>query len=122
MPKLDREQAISVAALALLLLLCVSMLGLLLQARSDAAREASNGAKYSRASKPSCGQFQIGRPQWRHPPHSSMLRPRASRVRSCSHIWRNWPTTSAPTLFHQGEKLPSATTHLIRSAFRPRLI
>ena len=41
MPKLDREQAISVAALALLLLLCVSVLGLLLQARSDAAREAS---------------------------------------------------------------------------------
>ena len=41
MPKLDREQAISVAALALLLLLCVSVLGLLLQARSDAVREAS---------------------------------------------------------------------------------
>jgi general secretion pathway protein M len=41
MPKLDREQAISVAALALLLLLCMSVLGLLLQARSDAVREAS---------------------------------------------------------------------------------
>jgi hypothetical protein len=41
MPKLDREQAISVAALALLVLLCLSMPGLLLQARSDAAREAS---------------------------------------------------------------------------------
>jgi len=41
MPKLDREQAISVAALALLLLLCVSVLGLLFQVRSDAAREAS---------------------------------------------------------------------------------
>jgi general secretion pathway protein M len=41
MPKLDREQAISLAALALLLLLCVSVMGFLLQARSDAAREAS---------------------------------------------------------------------------------
>jgi hypothetical protein len=41
MPKLDREQAISVAVLALLFLLCVSVMGLLLQARSDAAREAS---------------------------------------------------------------------------------
>jgi general secretion pathway protein M len=41
MPKLDREQAISIAALVLLLLLCVSVTGSLLQARSDAAREAS---------------------------------------------------------------------------------
>ena len=41
MPKLDREQAISAAVLALLLLLCVSVMGFLLQARSDAAREAS---------------------------------------------------------------------------------
>ena len=41
MPKLDREQANSLAALALLLLLCVSVLGLLFQARADAVREAS---------------------------------------------------------------------------------
>jgi general secretion pathway protein M len=41
MPKLNREQALSVAALALLLLLCVSVVGVLLQARSDAVREAS---------------------------------------------------------------------------------
>ena len=41
MPKLDREQTLSVAALALLLLLCVSVVGVLLQARSDAVREAS---------------------------------------------------------------------------------
>ena len=40
MPKLDREQAISVAALVLLLLLCVGTLGLLFQARADAGREA----------------------------------------------------------------------------------
>src|SRR2546425_13368610 len=41
MPKLDRERAISLAALALLLLLCMSVLGLLFQARADAVREAS---------------------------------------------------------------------------------
>jgi general secretion pathway protein M len=41
MPRLDREQTISVAALVLLLLLCVYGVGLLLQARSDAAREVS---------------------------------------------------------------------------------
>jgi general secretion pathway protein M len=41
MPKLDREQVFSVAALALLLLLCVSVVGLLLQARADAVRQAS---------------------------------------------------------------------------------
>jgi len=41
MPKLDREQVFSVAALALLLLLCVSVVGVLLQARADAVREAS---------------------------------------------------------------------------------
>ena len=41
MPRLGREQAVSVAALALLLLLCVSVTGLLLQTRSDAAQEAS---------------------------------------------------------------------------------
>jgi hypothetical protein len=40
MPKLDREQAISVAALVLLFLLCVGALGLLFQARADAGREA----------------------------------------------------------------------------------
>jgi general secretion pathway protein M len=41
MQRLDREQAISVAALALLFLLCVYGVGLLLQARSDAVAEAS---------------------------------------------------------------------------------
>jgi hypothetical protein len=41
MPKLDREQSISVAALAALLMLCVYAVGLLLQARSDAVREGS---------------------------------------------------------------------------------
>ena len=41
MTRLNREQAISVAALVLLLLLCVYVVGLLLQARADAAREAS---------------------------------------------------------------------------------
>jgi general secretion pathway protein M len=41
MPRLDREQAISIAALALLLLLCVYGVGLLLGVRSDAVREAS---------------------------------------------------------------------------------
>src|SRR5882672_5302110 len=40
MPRLDREQAISAAALVLLLLACVCVVGLLFQARSDAAREA----------------------------------------------------------------------------------
>lgn len=40
MPRLDREQAISAAALALLLLLCVYGVGLLLGVRSDAVREA----------------------------------------------------------------------------------
>ena len=40
MPKLVREQLLSVAALALLLMLCVSMSGVLLQARADAAQEA----------------------------------------------------------------------------------
>ena len=41
MPKLDREQSISVAVFAVLLLLCVYVVGLLLQGRSDAAGEAS---------------------------------------------------------------------------------
>jgi general secretion pathway protein M len=41
MPKLDREQAISVAALALLLLTGVCAMGLLFQARADAVRESS---------------------------------------------------------------------------------
>ena len=41
MPKLDREQVFSIAALALLLLLCVSVVGVLLQARADVVREAS---------------------------------------------------------------------------------
>jgi general secretion pathway protein M len=40
MPRLDREQSMSVGALAVLLLLCVYAVGLLLQARSDAASEA----------------------------------------------------------------------------------
>jgi general secretion pathway protein M len=40
-PKLDREQLISVAALALLLSACVLAVGSSLQARSDAVREAS---------------------------------------------------------------------------------
>jgi hypothetical protein len=39
MPKLNREQATSVAALVLLLVLCVYVVGVLLQARSDAVRE-----------------------------------------------------------------------------------
>jgi CHASE1-domain containing sensor protein len=39
MPKLDREQAISVAVLVLLLLVSVSVMGMSLQARADAARE-----------------------------------------------------------------------------------
>jgi general secretion pathway protein M len=39
MPKLDREQLISVAALALLLFVCVLAVGTSLQARSDAVRE-----------------------------------------------------------------------------------
>jgi hypothetical protein len=43
MPKPDREQAISVAALVLLLLLCMGVLGLLLQARADAAWEVFEG-------------------------------------------------------------------------------
>jgi general secretion pathway protein M len=38
-PRLDREQAVAVAALALLLLTCVCTSGLLLQMRFDAARE-----------------------------------------------------------------------------------
>jgi general secretion pathway protein M len=41
MPRLDREQAISVAVLALLLLTCVCVMGLLFQARADAVREIS---------------------------------------------------------------------------------
>jgi hypothetical protein len=41
MPRLDREQAVSVAALALLLSLCVYVVGLLLQVRADAVSEAS---------------------------------------------------------------------------------
>jgi general secretion pathway protein M len=39
MSKLDREQTVAVAALALLLVLCVSVVGVMLQARADAARE-----------------------------------------------------------------------------------
>jgi general secretion pathway protein M len=41
MPRLDREQAISVAVLVLLFLVSVSLMGMSLQARSDAARESS---------------------------------------------------------------------------------
>ena len=41
MPRLDREQSISVAVLAALLLLCVYVVGLLLQVRSDAVSEAA---------------------------------------------------------------------------------
>jgi len=41
MPKLDREQVISIAALALLLLACLLAVGLSVEARSDAVREAS---------------------------------------------------------------------------------
>jgi general secretion pathway protein M len=39
MQKLDREQAIAVAALGLLLLICTSVVGLTLQTRHDAAQE-----------------------------------------------------------------------------------
>ena len=41
MPRLDREQAISVAALVLLLLVSVSVVGMLFQTRSDAVQESS---------------------------------------------------------------------------------
>jgi general secretion pathway protein M len=41
MPRLDREQAISVAVLVLLLLVSASVVGMSLQARSDAVREIS---------------------------------------------------------------------------------
>jgi general secretion pathway protein M len=41
MPRLDREQAISVGALVLLLLVSVSVVGVSFQARSDAVREIS---------------------------------------------------------------------------------
>src|SRR5229473_3533614 len=41
MPRLDLEQAISAAVLALLLLACMCVVGLLLQTRSDAVREIS---------------------------------------------------------------------------------
>ena len=41
MPRLDREQAISVAVFALLLLALLSVMGMSLQARSDAVRESS---------------------------------------------------------------------------------
>jgi hypothetical protein len=41
MPKLEREQAISVAVLFLLLLVLVSVMGMSLQARADAVRENS---------------------------------------------------------------------------------
>ena len=41
MPRLDREQAISVGALVLLLLVSVSVVGMLFQARSDAVQESS---------------------------------------------------------------------------------
>ena len=40
MPRLDREQAISVAAFVLLLLVSLSVLGFSLQARADAERDA----------------------------------------------------------------------------------
>jgi general secretion pathway protein M len=40
-PRLDREQTISVAAFFLLLLLCAYVVGLLLEVRSDVVREAS---------------------------------------------------------------------------------
>ena len=122
MPKLDREQAIAVAALALLLFLCVGVVGLLLQARADAVREASNGTRYCRASKPGSGRPQAGQSPWRPSPPSSMRRPRASRARSCNHIWRIWPTIRAPALSHQAEKRPSATMRPTRFGFKPRLI
>jgi general secretion pathway protein M len=41
MPRLDREQAISVAVFALLLLALLSVMGMSLQSRSDAVRESS---------------------------------------------------------------------------------
>jgi general secretion pathway protein M len=41
MPRLDREQAISVAAFVLLLLALLSVMGISLQSRSDAVRESS---------------------------------------------------------------------------------
>lgn len=41
MPKLEREQAISVAVLALLFLVSVSLIGISLQARADAVRESA---------------------------------------------------------------------------------
>jgi hypothetical protein len=41
MPRLDREQAVSVAVFALLLLALLSMMGISLQARSDAVQESS---------------------------------------------------------------------------------
>src|SRR5215813_4917638 len=41
MPRLDREQAISVAVFVLLLLVSLSVMGMSLQSRSDAVRESS---------------------------------------------------------------------------------
>jgi len=122
MPRLDREQAISVAVLVLLLLVCASVVGVLFQTRADAVQESSERREYSRASKPSCEQTQVGRPRRRRPPHSSMRRPRAWRARNCSPISHNWPAINVPALFRPAEKLPSAMTHLIRSGCRPRLI
>ena len=61
-----------------------------------------------------------GRPQ-RRLPHSSTHRPKAWQARSCNHISRSWPAIKMPALFPPAAKLPSATTHLIRSGFRLRL-
>jgi hypothetical protein len=118
MPRLDREQAVSVAALALLLLSCVYVVGLLLQVRADAVSEASERREMLSRLE---AKFQTisSRPATAAPPTAFLdARPRASQAPSCSHIWRSWPANRTPVSCRLGEKPQNATMCRTRFAFR----
>lgn len=118
-PGFDREQVVAVAALALLLLACLFISGLLLQMRFDVARELAERrellARLETRVRADAGRSIAAAPRR----HSSMRRPRVSPAARCKPIWRNSQTSSMPASYRRAERRPNATRRQIRSGFRP---
>jgi len=121
MPRLDREQVFPSTVLVLLLLVSASVVGVLFQTRADAVQEVPNVVRCSRASKPSCEQT-ASRPTAAAPPTAFLdaSTPGLASAQLQSYLAQLAGDQRA-SLVSSGEKLPSATTHLIRSGFRLRL-
>jgi len=86
MSRLDREQAISVAVLVLLLLVSASVVGMLFQARADALQESSERREMLSRLEAKLREHATRPTAARHPRHSSMRRPRLASAQLQSYL------------------------------------